>query len=401
MINENELLAEGQGIFCDTVKTVLYNEDSTIFERLDFEEDNIFLEPMLFGHSIKKYARDLKAQILFGYYSPKDRPQKTEVYSNEKGWVYLPNYAYLKTKEENACLELHWTTDTNEIVLKKEGALVAFERKEINYLESLPTIELTNSIDTYAEHLFNAFSRGDESLIHNLLRGEEVRLADFQPAIEEAFMLLKQYFPEEFEKYGLVTRKIVLFSCSELRNFVTRETHGVVYLNVNKDSNVTFFLEELIHQCSHNVFNAMTCDVEQFFLVDHEQTVGHFLGNNDYRTLYSALHGTYTTGRIVSLLLQLIKAKPSFDQEIWHEFIGRIAINKERHNIGLEKVSSEEIFTKEGQELFSFYYNQLDANIQGNPSFFEYDMETHPSVFSYQKFKEDNPLPKESVQTNP
>lgn len=394
MIKESKLLMDGQGMFCDTIKTALYVEDNTIFERLDFEGDTIFLEPMLFGHCIKKYAKNLKEQILFGYYLPKNRSEKIQVYTNAKGVVYLPNYGYLTTNEEDTCLKLNYNTDLDEIVLKKEDSLVVFEMEEIVYLESIPTIELSNSIDVYSKHLFEEFFTEDPTIIIDLLRGEEVNLTDFKPAIEEAFMLLNKYFPEEFKKYALVTRKIVLFSSSKLLSIVTRETHGVIYLNVNEHSNVTFFLEELIHQCSHIVFNAMTYDTQQFFKVDYNQTVGQYIGNNDYRTLYSALHGIYTTGQIVSLLLQLIKSKPSLNKEIGYELIGRIAINKKRHNIGLEKVSLEGVFTKKGQKLFAFYYNQLDKNIQENPSFFKYNVKEQPVVFNYQKFKKDNPLPK-------
>lgn len=71
--------------------------------------------------------------------------------------------------------------------------------------------------------------------------------------------------------------------------------------------------------------------------------------------------------------------------------------NKKRHNIGLEQVSLDEVFTKEGKAIFNFYYQQLDKNIKDNPSFFEYDMKTHPVVFNYQKFKEDNPRIKSNV----
>lgn len=392
MRDAKEQLEEGQGALCDIIKTVLYEEDETIFERLDFYKDRIFLEPMLFTYCVKKELKKLKEQILFGYYLPKDRPKQLKVYTNKKGVVYLANYGLLKTKEQDAELLLEYNAAKDSLMLKKDHVLLPFEQKKLQYLNAVPTIELTSSIDLCSMQVFYEFPRVDKALIDEVLTGEQVNIATYQPALEEAWTILKDFFPQEFEKYTAVTHKIVLFSCPQLRNFATKESHGTIYLNVDENSTVGFFLEELIHQCSHVVFNAMTCATEDLFLVDYNRTVGEFAGNYDRRTLYSALHGIYTTGQIVSLLLDLVKACPPLEEETLYEIIGRIAINKKRHNIGLEKVPLEEVFTPKGQALFLLYYKQLDKNIQQNPSFFDYDLKEHPIVFNYQKFKDDNPI---------
>ena len=393
MENAKELLLEGQGTFCDIIKVALYQEDETIFEHLDFENDANFLEPMLFGYCTRRDGIVSKEQLLFGTWKRSVRPTQITVYTNKNGVVYLPNYASLKTAQRSAALELSYDRVADSIVLSQEGVLVDFEKETLVYLEELPQVELSSCIDVYSEALFYAWPNIEAAAITTLLEGGGVNILDYQPTIEQALRLLKQYFPSEWEKYALTTRRIVLFSSSQLRNFATRESHGTIYLNVNKNSNVTFFLEELIHQCSHTVFNAMTCETQDFFVVDYNKTVGDFLGNNDYRTLYSALHGIYTTGQIVDLFLKLIKAKPDLSPRLMHELEGRIAINKTRHNIGLEKIDPAEIFTPKGQAIFQFYYEQLDKNMRENTAFFDYDMRTHPVVFNYAKFEADNPMP--------
>ncbi|MGH1335791.1 MAG: hypothetical protein ACRBFS_06655 [Aureispira sp.] len=393
MENAKELLLEGQGTFCDIIKGALYREEETIFEHLDFENDALFMEPMLFGYCTKKDTRPLKEQILFGVRAAANRPTQLTVYTNKNGVVCLPQYAYWKTKYPSTPLELHYNPIEDTLFLTKDEQPVNAERTALTLLENLPEVELSNCIDIYSEALFYTWPRVEEAAITELLEGPEVALADYQPAIETAFKLLKQHFPAEWEKYALTTRRIVLFSSPQLRNFATREMHGTIYLNVNKDSNVLFFLEELIHQCSHTVFNAVTCETQDYFAVDYNKTIGSFLNNTDYRTLYSAFHGIYTTGQIVDLFLKLIKASPDLEARMRHELEGRIAINKTRHNIGLEKIDPEVIFTPKGKAIFKFYYEQLDQNIETNPSFFAYDMSRHPVVFNYEKFLQDNPLP--------
>lgn len=393
MPTEKEQLEEGQGMFCDTIKTSLYKDDQHIFDQLDFYDDTIFLEPMLFGFCTKKDTILSKEQILFGYYQKKDRPLFFQVHSNQKGIIYLPNFAYLKTQLLDSIVVLTYRPESESIKLTQEGKEISFEYIPLNYLNIIPNIEVTNVIDCYSEKLVSSWPNISKEGQKKVLVGKGVEVKVFQPAIEKAFGLLKKYFPSEFEFYARSTRRIVLFTSPELRNFATRESHGTIYLNVDYNSNVTFFLEELIHQCSHIVFNAMTCDTQTFFLVNYERPVRDFTNGYDFRTLYSALHGIYTTGRIVDLLLKLVEEEAVFEEELLHELKGRIAINKKRHNIGLETVDMDKVFTAKGKSIFNLYYDQLDQNIKANPAYFDYDMRTHPVVFNYKKFKEDNPLP--------
>lgn len=392
MENATTLLEEGQGVFCDIIKVALYQQDETIFERLDFENDALYMEPMLFGYCTQKDQRPMLPQVLFGNYAPEQRPTNFTVYTNRQGVIYLPQYGAFQTTFPSTALQAIYTPTTDQIVFSKDQTPIDAELTPLRYLPQLPKAELTHSVDVYSEALFYVWARVPKEHVDALLTQQAVDLDTYQPALEQALEWLRTYFPEEFELYRLTTRKIVLFSSPLLRNFASREMHGTVYLNVNEHSNATFFLEELIHQCSHTVFNAMTHDAKRLFLVDHNRSVGEFNGTGDARTLYGALHGIYTTGKIVDLFIKLLKAQPNIDPELLHELCGRVAINKNRHNIGLEKVDLDTVFTKEGKALFCHYYQQLDDNIQQNPVFFEYNMTQHPIVFSYQQFKLDNPI---------
>ena len=392
MINAKQRLLEGQGTFCDIIKMALYQEDDTIFERLDFEDDRLYLEPILFSYCSKKAPHLSRAQILFGTFAPEHRPDTFSVHTNKQGWVYLPAYGYLKTDQLSEQLTLSYEAATQQITLSKDGIPIAHQYQPLQHLEHLPDVELTGIVDVYSEQLFYGWTNVKDEVVEALLTEQQIAVEDFQPAIEQAFDWLQTYFPEEFDLYGLTTRKIVLFSEPQLRNFASREMHGTIYLNVSEHSNATFFFEELIHQCSHTVFNAMTSDAKSLFQIDQNTTIGTLLHNSDYRTLYGALHGIYTTGKIVDLFIKLLQANPDVPPRIRHELQGRVAINKNRHNIGLEQVDLEAVFTPEGLALFQHYYQQLDENMKQHTAFFEYDMAEHPVVFSYEKFQLDNPL---------
>lgn len=388
----DSLFEQGQISFFDTVKYALYNTDDTIFERLDFDNDKIYSEPMLysyFSHKEKKICLD---QILFGYFNEENKPRNFSVHTDINGLVYLPNYGYLNTIILNSQLNLKYIN--NEIFLFFNNEKVFFEFEPLIFLNLPNKIELTNSIDLLSLKFFYNWRDVDKDDIDNQIIKNEVDLNYYKSNLEEAFEILKNHFFNEYTKYLISTRKIVLFSNPKLRNFAVRESHGTVYLNVNIDSNVSFFLEELVHQCSHTIFNAVTFDANVFFRVNSDLELKNFINKNDTRSLYGAFHGIYTTGQIVDLFLKLVKLERVFDNEMKYEIIGRLAININRVNIGLEQVSLEEVFTEKGKEIFIFLNNKLIGNIENNPSYFEFDMKTHPVVFNYNKFKKDNPINK-------
>ena len=74
-----------------------------------------------------------------------------------------------------------------------------------------------------------------------------------------------------------------------------------------------------------------------------------------------------------------------------HEILGRLAINKNRINIGLEKAPLTEIFTEKGLVLFNKLNDRLLKNVTENDHLFDFEMSTHPVVFDYDIFKDDNP----------
>lgn len=389
-INIDELLNQGQFYFIDLIKRMLYKGDEDIFDYIDFDNDAIYTEPLLFSYFNSEEKLMSLDQILFGY-SNKSR-RKFSVSSNDRGVVFLPNHAYLYTKLSSDLIDFE-CSEKDEIILTKNGIEVEFRFEEIIYSSICPTLEITDVIDSFASLNFYNWDGRDEKKMREFVAQSEVDVCKYLPMITEALEILKQVLPDEYDRYEKTVRRIVLFSNNSLRNFATRSAQGTVFLNVNEYSNVTFFLEEFIHQASHNVFNVATYDTKSYFVVDPDDIVGKYSDSkSDHRTLYGAFHGIYTTGQIVELFIELLQADLNFGREIMYELIGRLAVNKNRHNIGLEAIPSGNIFTPKGMQFFKYYYEKLDRNIIDNPNYFNFSVIEHPIVFSYWKFEHDNPI---------
>ena len=60
----------------ETIKLLLYKENPTLLEKIDFEDDNIFLDPLLFAYFNSKkdnlFSKDLLTEIMQGYFVKKE-----------------------------------------------------------------------------------------------------------------------------------------------------------------------------------------------------------------------------------------------------------------------------------------------------------------------------------------
>ena len=74
------LLIEGRKNMVEYIKTLLYKEDNSVFEYVDFDEDSIFQDPLLFAYfnSSNKAGVNIK-NLLFGYMN-EEIQQKKEIF---------------------------------------------------------------------------------------------------------------------------------------------------------------------------------------------------------------------------------------------------------------------------------------------------------------------------------
>ena len=396
------------------IKSLLYKKYPSLFEKLNFDNDNIFLEPLLFGFFTRNHQKVTIEQILFGYIKDEIKPNIITVHADEEGTIYLPNYGYFVTNQrEQLSLKLVWD-------IKKGISLVSpYDNKEIYYLfktlqflEEAPNIELcliSNPI--YNEVLYSWF----QTEIRNIKKGG--RISNYREKYEKeylfiqnlkkdtlaikdklelAFSLIKKHNPLEYSKYQSAVKRIVCFNNPFMRGFVTKDLHGTVFLSVDEQCNETFFIDELVHQCSHNVFNTITSNIKDYLKIDKDTPLKQLTRekhNNERRGFYDAYHGLYTVSTGVRVLTNIYKNQ-SFDILKKHEFIGRLSIKKRRFRTGIQEIDFETIFTDDGQRIYNILDSTCNQIIENNPEIFniDYDFSNQPPVYSDVKFKELNPL---------
>jgi hypothetical protein len=81
----------------NTIKLLIYKENPPLLDKIDFEDDNIFLEPLLFAYFNRKkdnlFPTELLYEIMQGYVVKKESFLLTESF-NKAGVAYVPNLGY-------------------------------------------------------------------------------------------------------------------------------------------------------------------------------------------------------------------------------------------------------------------------------------------------------------------
>jgi hypothetical protein len=214
-----EKILDCQTEIVNTIKLLIYKEDSSILEKINFDDDEIFLEPLLFTYfnykNIGQFSSDNLNELIQGHYIGKTNDYKVMFYSNEQGIAYVPNIGYF---------------DKNNISF--------FESRQLINETKIEVLKFKLSL---LDFIFNNTSEGKSYL-------NEIIIDDFVYEknigfLTKALHLIKQNSLEHYKLIEQCCKKILLFKTNpeNTNSFATINAHGIAFLNVYQDDyNVVF-----------------------------------------------------------------------------------------------------------------------------------------------------------------
>ncbi|MCG8883203.1 hypothetical protein G1L02_08535 [Tenacibaculum finnmarkense] len=169
----------------------------------------------------------------------------------------------------------------------------------------------------------------------------------------KAIDVIERYLPKFYQKLAFANNSIYLHNNPKVLNFTSIETLGMLYFYVIGSDNIIYFIEELIHQGSHNYLYYIVHDRQEYFQVDVDNLMMKDFTKEewDYRTIYGAFHGLYTVNQRLVCFDELI-SKNVFSKREKHELLGRFADQFLRFKTGLEKLNTKDIYTEKGEKLY-------------------------------------------------
>jgi len=350
----------------NTLKVLIYKESPQIFEKLNFDDDIIYMEPLLFSYFNSKkdnlFSQEILTEILQGNFKKEEEIQIKHSY-NKNGIAYIPQIGYF-SKGVEIVYEPILRNGDFEIV------------KEIH-----PTQE-KYFVEFYKGHIVN------QNPEHNTL---------WKAHHEELFKaidIVKKHLPEFYQQLAFANKKIYLHDNPKILNFTSVETLGMLYFYVIGDNNLVYFIEELIHQGSHNYLYYVVHNRKEYFKIDVDNLIMRDFTKQewDYRTIYGAFHGLFTVTQRVECFDKLLSQKV-FSGTEKHELLGRLTDQFSRFRTGLELLNFHQVYAEKGLEL----YNMLETKCKSILKKYakledEFDLSNRDLDFRYNDFCKLNPL---------
>lgn len=311
------------------MKILLYKEDPQILEKVDFDNDSIFLDPLLFAYfnSKKKngFPKETLNEIIQGHYINKEPLSINHSYNKNK-IAYIPNLGYFE-KDSTTMLEPLLKVDEFEIIKDPHPLLDSY------------------FIEYYKGHIL------DQNPKHN------PNWKSYYQELEKAITIIKENIPDFYSELIFANKNIYLHDNPKILNFTSVETLGMLYFYVIGSNNLLYFIEELIHQGAHNYLYYAVHNRKEYFKIDVDNLIMRDLTKQawDYRDVYGAFHGLYTVTKRVECYDQLL-SKKVFSGREKHELLGRLTDQFSRFRTGLELLNLEEVYTEKGIAL----YHELD-----------------------------------------
>ena len=387
-----QLVDDGQEILSHHVKTLVYKKERDLFDLIDYDNNLAFLEPFCFTFFNSKNIDIPLHQLLFGYITKSKGVNRLDAFSDENGCIFLPEIGIIKTSVINSKLQIE-KVDKNKFRVFFDDKEIENDLSFIEYLKNSEIELLCYKHPYYKDYFFEWDNISNKySQFPAEYNTKKISLEN-KEKLEKALDLLKKSSPDYFELIEDTNKRIVLFDNLKIRNFVARNIHGMAFIGASNELSEIYFLEEIIHQCGHNVFNAVTAKLSDFFKIDPETSLEVYSKNpNEYRSIYSTLHGLFTISARIDCFRNTLSLSLDLSQR--HELLGRLADLKRRFRTGLEFINVDEVFTAKGQKLYAnldSYCEEAFIEIGSLADCFDYSNQTGPD-FNYNEFLQNNPI---------
>ncbi len=311
-------------LFLKTIQLLIYKENPLLLEKIDFDNDAVFLEPLTFAFFNSKknnlFSTEMITELLQGYFEKQEPLLLNEAFNKDRV-AYVPNLGYF---------------DNN-----------GHKVDDILYIDKFEILKVCHPllekyfVEYYKGHILN------QKPLHKSVWKETIN------DLEQSILIIKEHLSEFYKELVFANKRIYLHDNPKILNFTSIETIGMLYFYVLGKNNLIYFIEEIIHQASHNYLYYVMFNKDDFFKIDSLTTIMRDLTKQDwdYRNLYGAYHGLYTVTRRVECF-DILLSKNVFSGREKHELLGRMADMFPRFQTGLELLNLDEVFTNKGKEFY-------------------------------------------------
>jgi hypothetical protein len=367
----------------DSLKKLLYVRHPDIFDRIDFDNDAIFLEPLLYMY-INQNDDVWLDSIIYGH--EKQKKEQIAVFTNATGTVYLPAVGYFHTGIADA--ELLLETKAEGLFFSRNGEPVNAVFEALLILDN--GMEVVRCQHPLLRRLFAVLVADDSEVLFADVYKEHVA------HMNRGLVLLEKSNPDHYSNLLKNLKKIILFTGKEPNSFAGINAHCMIFLNVNTWDNELFFVDHVTHEGAHVTFNTITYDTKnELFQALPDSLFADVSGNQgEHGTVYLRFHGLYTYLELTRCFAKLIHDE-TLSPEIRHEARGRFLFHTHKFKLAIQPFEQPGLLKPEGERwmhVFRERYETLVADFNALKN--GYDLTYQQYDFHTRIFELQNPLDK-------
>jgi hypothetical protein len=395
-LNVDEI-RKGKAHFAELIKILFFKQNEELISLLDIDNDDVFLDPIIYAYfsSDDAEGKVTLEQLAYGYIADQDKPDFVNAIIDGEGVLYIPKIGYFKFSNSalhNQKCKFYFNQESYKVT--HNDNVVEFEFFPLLFADSENKIEIVQFQHPLLKDYFKVLRPGYPN------QGEACdveihEIAKFQQEnLKKAISFIKKHFPQIYETIVESNKKVVIFGNQAMLPFASQNTLGISYISSLYTDSYVFFIEEILHQASHNLFRYMSYDKPMYFKIDVEnELLGKYLGNpNEKRNIYNVFHGVITITQRLICYKYIIENNLLTGIDL-HELHGRYCDQYRRHHAGLEKIDFDLVYTDLGKSL----YTEMDKACEDSLRYFmetskKYKVKDQPSEFNFQQFLALNPF---------
>ena len=363
----------------ETLKTALYARDSSIFEKLDYYNEEIYAEPLFYACINNNFAKWIDT-LIFGFAKEQKPIWHINTTPIEEKLIYLPNTGYLELKSKySKQVSLRYIDNVIEI-RDIDGNILDYESQEL--IKNELGIEFFKCNHPLLKPLFV----DEQGEITDVIINQNL-FANHTEHFNKALHTIKKVYPEYFNLIVKYIKKVVFFKGSA-NSFATIQAHGISFFNIKDDYDEIFFVDNIMHQCAHAFFNTLTLHKSDLFTIAPSSDLSMFTKDKSDigAELYDRFHGLFTQSNINICLEKCIQQK-LFNGDKHNELLGRFSSNMKRFSVALEKFENLEIYKAVGIKWLEFFKETYTQIHQRNRLLLsKYNVSNQSYVFDYNIF---------------
>lgn len=370
---------EHLGAVVDSVKKMLFARHRDIFQRLDFHNDDIYLEPLLYTYLQQQDNKWLDS-IIYGY--EQSRKPLIAVFPNSNGVIYLPNTGYLRTSFSGNSLILRTTGNTMTLLDGDNEVPFTFE----------PLLHSEHGIEIVTDHhplLMNVFTEQGN-------RPEDIHVSGLHlqhlASFNKGMHIIRQLNPDHFGLLLKNLKKVMLFTATQQNSFAVLSAHNMIFLHVNPWDDEIFFADHISHEGAHVTYFTLTYETrQQLFTINCNTPLGDLVGNpGHYPSVYLFFHGMFTFTEITKTLQGCIDLAGLTPLQ-QHDVKGRFIFHMQRFKLSLDMFAELNVFKEEGAAWYALFLAQYEAFEQQYTSLLPlYNLTGQPYDFNSKTFADIN-----------